>query len=256
VPEFKRRNFGRNHGYTLDGQKLAGVTTILGDGLAKPALVGWGINTTAGYAADHWDELAELSVSKRIESLKKAPYADRDAAAKRGTEVHKLGEKLARGEEVTVPDELAGHVDSYLRFLDEFNPKPVMLETACVNVSQWPYAGTFDAIFDIPGYGRRLVDIKTARSGVFPDNALQLAAYRNATHFAGPEDGWELHPMPPVDGCDVIHVRGDGFDLVPVETGPAVFRTFRYVQQLHAWANDQSKTVVGDAIAPPVRSNA
>jgi hypothetical protein len=257
VPDFKRRQYGRNHSYYLDGQKLAGVTTILGDGLAKPALVAWGINTTAGYAADHWDELAELPVSKRIETLKKAPYADRDAAAKRGTEVHRLAELLGHGKEVTVPDELAGHVESYVRFLDEFDPQPVLLETACVSMGRQPYAGTFDGIFDIPGHGRLLVDIKTARSGVFPDNALQLAAYRWATHYAGPDDGWELHEMPQVDGCAVIHVRADGYDLVPVETDrQTVYPFFLYAWAMHRWANETSKTVVGEAIAPPLRSNA
>ncbi len=250
MPDFKRRQYGRNHSYYLDGQKLPGVTTILGDGLAKPALVAWGINTTAGYAVDHWADLGELTPSQRMEKLKKAPYADRDAAAKRGTEVHRLGEALARGDEVVKPDELAGHVESYLKFLNEFDPEPVLLETACVNTGKWPYAGTFDAIFDFPKWGRRLVDIKTARSGVFPDNALQLAAYRNASYYAGPDDGWELHPMPEVNGCAVIHVRADGYDLVPVETGPDVFRAFQYVQQLARWANGLSKTVVGEAVTP------
>ncbi|HTJ69228.1 MAG TPA: hypothetical protein VL551_16950 [Actinospica sp.] len=258
MPDFKRRQYGRNHSYYLDGQKLAGVTTILGDGLAKPALVAWGINTTAGYAADHWDELAELPVSKRIETLKKAPYADRDAAARRGTEVHRLAELLAKGEEVDVPEELAGHVDSYVRFLDEHEIEPVLLETACVNISKWPYAGTFDGVLDFPRRGRRLVDIKTARSGVFPDNALQLAAYRNATHYAGPDDGWQLHDMAEleIEGCDVIHVRADGYDVVPVTTTYPVFMAFRYAQQMWSWANELSKTVVGEAIAPPLRSNA
>jgi hypothetical protein len=257
LTEFKRRQYGRNHSYYLDGQKLRGVTSILSDGLAKPALVGWGINTTAGYAADHWDELAELPVSKRIETLKKAPYADRDAAARRGTEVHKIGELLVRGKEVEVPDELAGHAESYVRFLDEFEPEPVHVEESVVSLTKWPYAGTLDGIFDFPTLGKRLlVDIKTARSGVFPDNALQLAAYRYATHFASAEDGWELHEMPPVDGCAVIHVRADGYSLVPVETSQDVFRTFRYAQQLDAWANDLSKTVVGEEVMPPQRSNA
>lgn len=250
MPEFKRRNYGRNHSYYLDGEKLKGVTTILSDGLAKPALMAWGINTVAGYAADHWDELADLTPSKKIEILKKSPYADRDAAAKRGTEVHALAERLAKGEEVEVPEELAGHVDSYVKFLNDFEPEPILLETACVRTGPWPYAGTFDAIFNFRKHGRLLCDIKTARSGVFPDNALQLAAYRNATDFAGPEDGWQLHPMPPVDGCAVIHVRADGYSLVPVETGPAVFRTFQYVQQLSVWASETSKTVVGEELLP------
>jgi hypothetical protein len=132
----------------------------------------------------------------------------------------------------------------------------VLVEASVVSVTKWPYAGTLDGIFDFPSLGKRLlVDIKTARSGVFPYNALQLAAYRHATHYAGPDDDWELHPMLPVDGCAVIHVRADGYDLVPVETGPNVFRTFQYAQQMYAWENELSKTVVGDAIAPPVRSN-
>jgi len=256
VLDFRRRQYGRNHGYTLDGQKLPGVTSILSDGLPKPALVGWGINTTAGYAADHWDELAELPVSKRIETLKRAPYADRDAAAKRGTEVHALAEKLVHGQEVEVPDELAGHVEAYVKFLDDFEPEPVLVEQSVVSLTRWPYAGTLDGVFDIPGHGRLLVDIKTARSGVFPDNALQLAAYRYATHYASEADGWELHEMPKVDGCAVIHVRADGYSLVPVAAGDEVFRTFRYVQQIAAWAKETSQTVIGEEIFPPVRSNA
>lgn len=262
MSEFRRRQHGRNHSYYLDGQKLPGVTTILSDGLAKPALMAWGINTVAGYAVDNWDELGDLKPSQRLDALKKSPYADRDAAAKRGTEVHRLAEQLANGEEVTVPEELAGHVDSYVKFLDEHQPEPVLLETACVAITKWPYAGTFDGIFDFPHRAgalgqpgeRLLVDIKTARSGVFPDNALQLCAYRNATHYARPEDGWELHPMPEVDGCAVIHVRADGYDLVPVETGAEVYRAFLYAREMWRWANETSKTVVGEAIAPPARS--
>ena len=255
MSDFRRRNYGRNHSYYLDGQKLPGVTTILGDGLAKPALVAWGINTASAYAVDNWNDLAELKPSERLDRLKKSPYADRDAAAKRGTEVHRLAELLAHGKEVTVPDELAGHVEAYVRFLDEFEPEPYLLETACVSLSKWPYAGTFDGILDIPSRGRLLVDIKTARSGVFPDNALQLAAYRWATHYAVPDDDWELHPMPQVDGCAVIHVRADGYDLVPVETDKAtIYPFFLYAWGLHRWVNETSKTVVGDALLPPARS--
>ena len=250
MTDFKRRNYGRNHAYYLDGEKLPGVTSILSDGLAKPALVGWGINTTAGYAVDNWDDLGELKPSQRLDTLKKSPYAERDAAAKRGTEVHRLAELLGHGKEVQVPDELAGHVDAYVKFLDEFDPQPLLLETACVSLSQWPYAGTFDGILDFPKWGRRLVDIKTARSGVFPDNALQLAAYRWATHYVTPEDNWALREMPEVDGCAVIHVRADGYDVVPVSTGPDVYQTFLHCRDLWRWANETSKTVVGEAVTP------
>jgi hypothetical protein len=249
---FIRRNYGRGHSYILDGKKLPGVTTILGDGLAKPALINWAARTVAGYAVDHWDELGEQPVSARLKTLEQAHYADRDAAGKRGTEVHHLAEKLNAGQEVPVPDELAGHVEAYVRFLDEFDPQTVLTETPCVSLTKWPYAGTLDSVFDIPGHGRLLCDIKTARSGVFADNALQMAAYRFCTHYLDP-DG-ELHPMPEVDGCAVIHVRSDGYSLVPVQAGKDEHRFFLYCRELWRWHNEASKEIVGDEITPPVRT--
>ncbi len=36
-----------------------------------------------------------------------------DAAARRGTEVHRLGELLVDGQDVAKPEELAGHIDAY-----------------------------------------------------------------------------------------------------------------------------------------------
>lgn len=247
---FVRRNYGRGHAYYLDGKKLPGVTTILGDGLAKPALVNWAARTVAGYAIDNWDDLGEQKPSERLKVLEKAHYANRDAAGKRGTEVHHLAEKLASGEEVDVPEELRGHVDSYVRFLDEHDPDAVLLETPVVSLTKWPYAGTLDAIFTFPALGKTLLcDVKTARSGVFPDNALQMAAYRYATHYLG-DDG-ELHDMPTVDGCAVIHVRADGYSLVPVTAGAAEHRFFLYCRELWRWQNEASKTVVGEEIPPP-----
>lgn len=245
----RRVNRGRNHWYVdNDGVRVPGVTSVLSDGLAKPALINWAANTTAEYAVDHWSDLSEQSPSARLNTLKKARYADRDAAARRGTEVHKLAEKLTNGEEVEVPEELAGHVEAYVKFLDDFDPQSILTEATVYHETHL-WCGTLDMIADFPTLGRRLIcDIKTARSGVFPDNAIQLAAYRNATHYIVRDD--EL-PMIPVDGAAVIHVRADGCDLVPVDAGPGVYRVFRYCQQLADWANNTSKGVVGDAITPP-----
>src|SRR5690348_10872436 len=114
----RRINRGRGHFYEVDGRKADGVTTLIGDGIPKPALVNWAANTTAAYAVDHWDALDGMSPSQRLERLKKARYLDLDKAAKRGTEVHGIAEKLAHGEEVEVPDELAGHISSAVAFLD------------------------------------------------------------------------------------------------------------------------------------------
>lgn len=252
--EFKRRNYGRGHGYFLGDEKLPGVTTILGDGLAKPALVNWAARTVAGYAIDNWDDLGEQKPSERLKVLEKAHYADRDAAGKRGTEVHRLAEKLANGEEVVVPEELAGHVESYVKFLDDFDVDPVLTEAPVVSY-RWKYAGTMDLGARLRGHGLLGLDVKTARSGVFPDNALQLAGYMFCDQYLDVASG-EMRDMPKFDGAAVVHVRADGYSLVPVEVDRDVYRYFLYCQQLWRWANERSKTIVGEELLPPARSDA
>lgn len=243
------KSFGRaTHWYVdANGLKVPGVTTLLGDGLPKPALVGWGIKSVAEYAVDHWDEVAALSPSERLKVLKGSPYADRDAAANRGTAVHALAEQLVQGVEVDVPDELAGHVESYVKFLDDWQPEPVLVERTIVNYTIG-YAGTFDLVANVPGIGLVLADVKTNRSGVYGDTAFQLAAYRYAEFYVA-EDGTE-QPMPEVVGCYVIHVRADGYDFVPLEAGPAQFTEFRHIARV-ARAAQAAKGYVGEALTPP-----
>lgn len=240
------RSFGRaTHWYVdANGLKVPGVTSILSDGLPKPALVGWGIKSVAEYAIDHWDELAEEKPSDRLKTLKGSPYADRDAAANRGTAVHALAEQLVHGVEVDVPDELAGHVEAYVQWLDHWQPEPVLVERTVVNYTVG-YAGTFDLIVDIPGLGRVLADIKTNRSGVYGDTGLQLAAYRYAEKYVA-DDGSE-QPMPPVDLAAVVHVRADGCDFVPVRADEYVFTRFRHVAVV-ARAAAESKGWVGEPL--------
>ena len=252
APKLTRKNYGKGHSYFLDGVKIPGVTAILSDGLAKPALINWAAKTVAGYAVDNWGTLAELKLSERLKTLEAAHYADRDAAGKRGTEVHKLAEALNAGKKVAVPEELAGHVESYVSFLDDHDIRPVLTESSVVYLKPLnEYAGTLDLIARFPALDKTLLcDVKTARSGVFPDNALQLAAYRFATSYL---DGTNLKPMPEVDGCAVIHVRADGYSLVPLEAGPAEHRFFLYCRQLWRWQNEASKTVVGEEIPPPAQ---
>lgn len=248
TPPIRRINRGKGHSYVdAAGVSMPGVTTILSNGVPKPALVNWAANTTAGYAVDHWDDLGQLTISERLKSLQGARYADRDAAANRGTAVHALAERLTHGEQVQVPDELAGHVDAYVKFLDEWQVEPIVTERTVASY-KYGYAGTFDLVANLPGTGRTwLLDIKTSRSGVFGEVALQLAAYRYADVYVD-TDGNEV-PMPQVDACGVIHVRADGYDLVPVKAGPAQLRSFLYVQQVAQFCGS-SRELIGDALAP------
>lgn len=242
----RRVDRGRGHTYVdANGVKVPGVTTIL-KALPKDALINWAANATADAAVNRWDELAALPPAARLKELQGARYADRDAAANRGTAVHALGEQLVAGKQVEMPDELAGHVESYVRFLDEFDVDPVLVE-AVVMSHRHGYAGTFDLMADIRGE-RWLLDIKTSRSGIFGETALQLAAYRYADTYVTPS-GTEKE-LPPVDRCGAVHVRADGYDLRPLEAGPEQHRAFLYLQQVAVWT-ETSRDLVGDALTPP-----
>lgn len=219
--------FGKPTHYYVDAddKRIPGVTTILNDGMPKPALINWAANATADYAVNNWDNLADMGVADRLKVLKKARYEDRDAAAKRGTEVHDLAEHLLQGEEVTVPDELRGHVESYVRFLDDWQPTPVIVEKTVVNYT-YGYAGTLDMVVDLPDGRRVLADIKTTRSGIYGETALQLAAYRYAEVYL--DNGDEL-AMPEVHDTWGIWVRADGYEVVPLIADAKTFDDFRRV---------------------------
>jgi len=251
MSNFKRRNYGRGHSYYLGDRKLDGVTTLIGNGLPKPALVNWAARTAAEKAVNEWDRLAELPVAERLKQIQKAPDESRNAAAVKGTRIHALADPLSRGEEVDVPDELAGHVESCVKFLDDWEPEHVVTE-APVYHEKYLYAGTLDLMAKMHGEWW-LLDFKTSASGAYGDTAFQLAAYRYATHIL--DDDGELHPMPPVDRCGVIWLRADGYDLYPYDADESVWRQFLYIQQV-AKAAAASRDYKGDALTPPVRSNA
>lgn len=243
----RRIDRGRGHSYTIDGKKADGVTTLIGDGVPKPALINWAANITAGYAVDHWDKLTDLPVSQRLETLKKARYSDLDTAGKRGTEVHALAEKLARGEQVDVPDDIAGYVESAVRFLDEWQFETLMTETVVGN-RKWGYCGTFDLLGKLPDGRIALCDWKTTRSGIWGETALQLAAYTNADIYLDPEGNERSIADLNITTGLAIWVRADGYDVYEVDVTEKTFKTFQHV----AWLARRLKTLKTDAIGEAV----
>jgi hypothetical protein len=235
------------------GERVPGVTTIIDNGPRKKAIENWNATATAEYAIDHWDELAALAPAARQKKLLGARYETTDKAKNRGTEVHHAAEKLLAGQPVQVPEEIAGHCEAYARFMDEFKVEPVHVEFSCVSY-RWGYAGTADlcAHIQLPDRGRPLLlmDLKTSRSGIFGETALQLAAYRYADKWV--IGGEEIEPAE-VDHCAGIHVRGDGYQLVPVEAGDQEFKDFLYAQRIGQFL-DRSRDLIGPAIVPPTMS--
>lgn len=225
------------HSYELDGQKVQGVTTLLSKGLPKPALPPWAARTVAEYVADNPDAVRQMLDTMGRESvvgaLKGVPWDKRDEAAARGTDIHDLAERIIHGEEVAVPEHLAGYVQGYVDWLDAWG---VVMHATEMVVGRRPsqgvpgYAGTFDADVtmgagDLAGK-RGLLDWKTSK-GVYGENGLQLAAYANADFYLD-ADGTE-QPMPAYDFLGVVHITPTGTDLYVVQDPAAAWRIFRHV---------------------------
>jgi hypothetical protein len=254
VAPVRRFDTAKGHYYKdAAGTRVTGVTTLIDKGLPKPALINWAGNATAEYAVDHWDELAALGPAARLKKLQGARYEAKDAAAKRGTDVHTAAEGLLRGESVQVPDEIAGHVESYARFLDEFKVEALHVEFGLVSY-RWEYAGTGDlyASLTLPQRGRckLLLDLKTNRTGVFGDIALQLAGYRYADKWI--VDGTEVD-VPPIEYCGAVHVRSDGYDLIPVEVTEIEHRALLYAARVGKF-EEGSRDLLGPPVMPATTS--
>lgn len=235
VSRVRRRNYGRNHAYYLATDKgevkLDGVTSLLSDGLPKPALINWASKVTAEYAINNWDDLAAMPAATRLEDLKGAKYRDVDQAAKKGTEIHDLAEKLLNGFEVEVPDPIRLHVENAARFLDEYQIDPILSETTVFNDDpDAMYAGTMDMLVTstLPEFAglNILADWKTSRSGIYDEAALQLSAYRNAKYYV--LDNIEI-PMPKVNLTWGVWIRSDGYDVYELDTGATTYRFFQHI---------------------------
>jgi len=244
-----RRNYGRGHGYKLDGEKLVGVTTAI-DVLSKPALMNWYAEEAAKRAIDEWDELAELPISKRLERIR---YGARDkvkAAALRGNEIHALGQQVAdSGSAEHVPDEHRGPVEAYARWLDKWQVETLATETPLAHTKH-KYGGTADLWATVGKLGGALclLDIKTGK-GVYDETGLQLAAYRysDLIHLG---DGNEV-ATPEVEHVFVAHVLPDDVRMVQVTADERVFRDFLYVLQVYRSRESWKEwPLVGSAVQP------
>jgi hypothetical protein len=262
-PSTRIVNRGRGHSYLLDGEKAPGVTTVLDKGVPKPALIDWAARQAADYAINHWDELTGLQLSERHEAIRGARWTTLKAAGERGREVHTLGHRYLAGEDVTPPEELAGFLDAYVRFVDEWRLEEQAIEVAVFHRADpdagrpFAYGGRFDLLGRLADQALWLLDFKTSLRGVFMEYALQLAAYRYADFYVldgeVDEDGAAIeHPMPRIDRAGVVHLRADGsYDLVPLEAGYDALEVFTAAQQVAAFATSDRDEWIGDALRPP-----
>lgn len=258
APLIGRSNVERDDGdgrsgrtYTWESQSFPSVTTIIGAGVPKPALLPWGIKMVAE-AAVEMTESGQLQALVRrtregaLKVLKGAPYDKRDAAGNLGTAVHDAAEAFVLGE-TRVPDPaVAPFITQYHAFLRDHNP--VYLAAECTVFSRkHGYAGTLDGIVSF-GELTYLIDYKTAGSGVWPETALQLSAYSHA-EFIGMPDGSE-EPLPHIDGALALHLRPEAYEIILVRCDDEIFAYFLAAKSIWEWQTQVAK----NAIASPPKA--
>jgi hypothetical protein len=244
-----RTDDGRGRLYSWGDEVFRSVTTIL-KALSKDALIYWAAREVAEYAYDERDDWAGLDRAKAVRLLKGAPWDKRDAAGNLGTAVHDAIEALVLGQ--TAPEyapAIAARMDGFDRFVKDYRPEWLASEAAVFS-RKYGYAGTLDGIVGI-GDKTYIIDAKTGK-GVYPEYALQLAAYANA-EFVGLPDGSE-GALPAIDGGLVLHLTPTGYKVVRVRIDDEVFRYFLYVLQMHKWQEDVSGTAILDALPVPTKA--
>ena len=250
----------RGRVYTWQGSNFWSVTTVIGNGLPKPALVPWGMREVAKAAVEQYERVFAMTRAAGddpdarqavVDWLKGEPYRQRDRAADLGSLVHARIESLILGQpEPPAPPVARGYLDAFDLFVTEWEPEFLASEMTVYNRTA-QYAGTLDWIARIDGV-TVLGDQKTSAKGIFPDVAQQLVAYRRA-EFVGLPDGSEV-PMPETDEARALHLRADGtYDLIPVRTDEEVWQAFLYTARQFAWIEDISKRVLGEPMTRPAR---
>lgn len=244
--------------YTLLGENYWSVTTILG-AVPKRALIYWAANETAAYALENLDTLKRLHEDDpdgAYDLLKRSPWRKRDKAADLGTHIHEATQAHVLGKPFPEwPLVIRPRMDAFAQFLSDYQPEyeAAMTEVGVFNRTQ-RYAGTLDAIVTIGGR-KLLIDMKTGGKQIYPETALQLAAYRHAEFVALP-DGSQV-PMPGTDGAAALHLpEAGGYELVDVDAGPDIFQFFLYWREGFRWLEERSKTVIGGTVPLPVGSAA
>lgn len=233
-----------------DGEPLPSVTTILQVVDKSGPLVGWAKRITAEAAVDNaaqiagWVEMAGRDGAVRL--LTAAATTKRDRAANAGSEVHAIAEAITRGHDPEIAEELAPFVAAYRQWMADFDPEFIAAEEMVANLAEG-YAGTLDAIVRIAGE-TWLLDYKTSK-GVYAETAMQLAAYANAEFIGRPGSDRKFR-IPLIDQFGVLHLRPEGYEMVPFAVTEATYAAFLAAKAVREWREGEATRLIGQAIGP------
>ena len=170
-------------------EQWAQRNTVLGIGL-RHDLYALAVSLTA-------DDRSQLnSVIRQAQEAAKA-----SSGANLGTALHRITERVDRGDDLDIPQDWRGDVDAYCQTLVDHHITihPDWIEKIVV-VPEFGVAGTLDRLVQLSGQvALTVADLKTGEKAIehgTHEIALQLALYANATHVW---NGAGYDPMPPVD---------------------------------------------------------
>lgn len=169
-------NPGR-HMYTWAGEKVPGVTTILGR-IAKPFLIQWSADMAAGHflaaVKSGRNDFDAIHDDARLAHAKK-----RNAAGDSGSNIHEYAECLFKG--LPLPelktDEAKRGVEAFHKWYDSHKIEILASERTLFS-QQYYYAGTCDFVAKIDGQ-HVIGDFKTGKR-IYNEARLQTAAYQQA----------------------------------------------------------------------------
>jgi hypothetical protein len=195
----------------------------------------------AEYAMGNLAELSEMHPEHAFGMIATAPERDLSRAADRGTALHTVMEAYAIGQQPAVQlldEPVKPFIAACEAFVAEWRPVWRMTEVIVINRAIG-FAGTADAVVELPGLGLVIVDWKSRGSGhgAYPEEACQLGGYASADYFvvADPYSGKLERIDPPAfdAGAIVSMTADDGYRVYPVDMGKArraflgLFETWR-----------------------------
>jgi hypothetical protein len=229
----------RDRFYTIEGQRLPSVTTVL-DIIAKPALGPWYAKEERRYFETAMLEVLSrpgardpeyvlAAVAQAVTGVKAADREKQKAAAI-GTAVHagiewelrrRLGEDA--GPQPRLPEAAAWAVESWKDWAGSVDLAPVAIERT-VYCLECGYAGTLDLYARVKGV-LTVLDWKSGKA-IYPEAFLQNIAYRHAAMDTG---------LPSAQGLIVRlpkHLDDPAWEVMPV---PATLTLEDFLAALRLW---------------------
>ncbi|APQ14697.1 hypothetical protein BJP27_24290 (plasmid) [Pseudomonas oryzihabitans] len=191
------------------------------------------------------EELPSVTtILKPLSSYGDVPMPILEAAAERGTRVHRAVELLCqdRLDWTTVDDELIPYLEAWLAFCDAMRPEFIATEKRTYHPTA-KYAGTLDLELVLHGKPKAklaVLDVKSCIQ-VMPTTGPQTAAYQHA------ENATRKKAADQIKERYALRLGRDGkFDLIPYAASPvadlndfmACLRVLRFKQQNHRFYKD------------------